>query len=268
VDAFRGIDSIARIHRSITAGFYGTRLNGALSESELGHTSFEDLIRLVETEPVLAALALAEANTKYGAEPVASLRVACARMGEVNVRALAVHTYGLERCAHNPDQLSAHAHRCAIAARLLAEQTALLDPDEAYMMGLTHDLGKLLLLAHFPEEMEHILWVDEEGQSDREIAAFGMDHAGVGQWILQACLVPRALAVAVQTHHAVMLTNTPSTLLLHLADAIAHADHPHMIAALDALGTDRLAMLKLTRADLAAIHTRTEQALECQLVTY
>jgi hypothetical protein len=39
-----------------------------------------------------------------------------------------------------------------------------------------------------------------------------------------------------------------------------------MIAALDALGSDRLAMLKLSRADLAAIHTRTAQALEEQLV--
>jgi response regulator RpfG family c-di-GMP phosphodiesterase/HD-like signal output (HDOD) protein len=268
VDAFRSIDTVARIHRSITSGFYGTRLNGALNESELGHTSFEDLIRLVETEPVLAALVLAEANTMYGAEPVASLHVACARIGEINVRALVVHTYGLDRCAHNPDQLAAYAHRCAIASRLLAEQTALLDPDEAYMLGLTHDLGKLLLLAHFPEEMEHILWVDEEGRSDREIAAFGMDHAGVGQWILQACHVPRALTDAVQAHHAVMRTNAPSALLLHLADAIAHADHSHMIAALNALGTDRLAMLKLTRADLAAIHTRTAQALEYQLVTY
>jgi putative two-component system response regulator len=268
VQAFCGIESIARIHRSIDSGFYGTRLNAAWSASDLGRATFADLTRLVESEPVLAALSLSEANAKYGREPVASLRAACARLGEANLRALAVRTRALERCTHNPDQLLEHALRCAAASRLLAEHTALLDPDEAYMLGLTHDMGKLLLLAHFPEEMENILRLGEETHSDREGAAFGVDHAEVGHWILQACRVPRHLTGAVQTHNAVTRTNSPPALLLHLADAIAHADHPHMMAALDALGTDRLAMLKLTRADLAAIHTRTVRSLESQLITF
>jgi HD-like signal output (HDOD) protein len=136
------------------------------------------------------------------------------------------------------------------------------------MLGLTHNIGKLLLLSDFPGEMENILRLEEEIHSDHEIAAFGVDHAGVGHWILQACRIPRTLTAALQTHHAVLRTNAPSALLLHLADAIAHADNPHMIAALDALGTDGLAMLKLSRADLATIHTRTVQAIENQLVTF
>jgi HD-like signal output (HDOD) protein len=144
-----------------------------------------------------------------------------------------------------------------------------MDPDEAYMLGLTHDIGKLLLLSHFPREVENIVGLEEEEiYSNREVAAFGVDHAEVGHWVLQACRVPRGLSSAVQTHHAMMRTNAPSALLLHLANAIAHADRPHMIAALDALGTDRMAMLKLSRADLATIHTRTAQALEEQLITY
>ena len=268
VDAFCGIESIAQIHRSIRSGFYGTRLNIAWSASELEHASFEDLTRLVESEPVLAALALSEANAKDGAAPVASLRAACARLGAADIRALAVRTCRLDRCTRNPEQLLEHALRCAAAARLLAEHTALLDPDEAYMLGLTHDIGKLLLLAQFPDEMESILWLEEEIHSDREVIAFGVDHAEVGHWILQACRVPRTLTAAVQTPHAVMWTNAPAVLLLHLAEAIAHTDNPHRIAALDALGPDRLAMLKLSRADLATIHTRIEQTLEKQLVTY
>lgn len=268
VQAFCGIESIALIHRSIVSGFYGTRLSADWSASDLGRATFEDLVRLVESEPVLAALTLSEANAKYGAEPVASLGAACARLGEANIRALAVLTCGLDRCTHNPDRLQEHALRCAAASRLLAEHTALLDPDEAYMLGLTHDMGKLLLLALFPGEMENILWLDGEAHSDREVTAFGVDHAEVGHWILQACRVPRSLTATVQTHHAVLRTNAPAALLLHLADTIAHADQPYMVAALDALGTDRLAMLKLSRADLATIHTRTAQALENQLVTH
>lgn len=268
VQAFCDIESIGRIHRSINSDFYGTRLTAARSASEMRDATFAELLRLVESEPVLAARVLSEANTNYGSEPVASLRVACARLGEAKVRALAIRTCQLDRCTHHPDQLLEHALKCAAAARLLAEHTALLDPDEAYMLGLTHDIGKLLLLSLFPVEMENLLWLEEETHNDREVAAFGVDHAEVGHWILQACRVPRSLTAAVQTHHAVMQTNAPSALLLHLADAIAHADYPFMIAALDGLGTDRLAMLKLSRADLATIHTRTAQALESQLLSY
>lgn len=266
VRAFCGLESIARIHRSIAAGFYGMRLTASWSVPDLSHATFDDLVRLIESEPVLAALVLSEANTKYGTTVYAkSLRAACGLLGEANTRSLAVRHCVLDRCTHNPESLLEHALRCAAAARLLSEHTGILDPEEAYMLGLTHDIGKLLMLGLCPEEMENILWLEEEVRSDREIAAFGVDHAEVSHWILQACRVPRSLTTAVQTHHDAMRTNAPSALLLHLADAIAHADNPHKVVALDALGSDRLAMLKLSRADLAHIHNRMMQAIEHQL---
>jgi putative two-component system response regulator len=267
VQAFFGIEPLARIRRSVDAGFYGTRLNAARSASDLGHATFEDLTRLVESEPVLAALSLSEANANYGASPVASLRAACVRLGEVNLRALAVRTCDLAKCAHHPERFLEHALRRAAASHLLAEHTALLDPDEAYTLGLTYDLGKLLLLAHYPGEMENILWLEDETDGGREVAAFGIDSAEVGRWILQTCRVPGNLTSAVQTHHAVMRTNSPTALLFHLADAIAHAEDSRMSAALDALGTARPATLNLSRADLVAIHTRMMLAPENQLVT-
>ena len=267
VQAFCGIEPLARIRRSIGAGFYGTRLSAAWSASDLGHATFEDLTRLVESEPKLAALSLSAANANYGGAPVAGLRAACARLGEVNLRALAVRTCELARCAHHPEQFLERALRRAAASRLLAEHTALLDPDEAYALGLTHDLGKLLLLAHYPDEMENILWLEDETDRGREVAAFGVDHAEVAQWILQACRVPGNLTSAVQTHHAVMRTNSPTALLFHLADVIARAENPRLSAALDALCTDRRTTLNLSRADLAAIHTRMTLARENQLVT-
>jgi hypothetical protein len=60
-----------------------------------------------------------------------------------------------------------------------------------------------------------------------------------------------------------MRINEPVALLLHVADVVASAADSSEIAAIDHLGSDRLAMLRLSRADLAYIHERmTEQTGE------
>jgi HD-like signal output (HDOD) protein len=99
---------------------------------------------------------------------------------------------------------------------------------------------------------------------DYEAASYGVDHAQVGQWMLEACGVPRALASALQMHHDEACVNAPAPLLLHVADALAHADDPFKAAALDPLGSDRLYMLRLNRQDLFRIHASMRDALERQ----
>ena len=213
-------------------------------------------------DPALAALVLREANADNLSEPTANLETACARLGEERLRAVVSKT-----CAHNstgPDdsQFKEHSLRCAVAARLLAEQTGVIAPGDAYALGLLHDIGEMLLCSLFPEEMENIIWLGEDARLEREVAAFGVDRAQIGQWVLEAFRIPRALGAAVQTHHDAMRINAPAALLLHMANVIACADSPTEITALDALGSDRLALLRLNRADLARIHERTAETVE------
>jgi putative nucleotidyltransferase with HDIG domain len=148
-----------------------------------------------------------------------------------------------------------------MAAMLLAEMSGTLDPDEAYTAGLLHDLGEALLRSLFPEEAEKIIWLGPSFRADREVAAFGVDHAQIGQWILDACNVPHALSHVIQTHHDINLVSDPASLLLHVADAIAHADHPGEVAKLDTLPPHRLALLRLSHADLARVHELTAEAI-------
>src|SRR5207237_4086650 len=128
-----------------------------------------------------------------------------------------------QTCGHNPSgsddrRFKEHSLRCAVAARLLAEQTGVIAPADAYALGLLHDIGELLLCSLFPEEMENLLWLDEEARLEREVAAFGVDHAQVGQWALEATGLPRALGALVQTHHDALRINAPAALLLHMAN--------------------------------------------------
>jgi putative nucleotidyltransferase with HDIG domain len=263
VRAFCELEGLAKIRGGVADAERGdARWLFASMPVNAGFISHADLVGHVLSEPALAACVLREANAAQGFEPTANLYVACERLGEERLRAIFART-----CGHNPSgfddsQFKEHSLRCAVAARFLAELTGVIAPDEAYALGLLHDIGELLLCSLFPEEMENFIWLGEDARLEREVAAFGVDHAQIGQWTLEAFGLPRTLGAIVQTHHDAMRINAPSALLLHMANVIACADSPSDIVALDALGSDRLALLGLSRSDLARIHERTAETVE------
>lgn len=261
VEAFLGLEELGQIRESIKRGFCGGRLSNA--PINIGETSFEELLAEVDAEPTLAIAVLQQANAAMPARPAISLREACAQLDLSELHALAMQNSITQRCDANGEQLWEHSIRCAIASKLLAEYTGQMDPGEAYTLGLLHDIGEVLLRSLFPETMESILWFgDTDARLEREVATFGVDHAQVGQWILDLCGLPRTLTTAVQMHHDAARVNSPIVLLLNVANSIAQASDSSEIATLDALGTDRLLRLGLNRGHLARIHEQTSRTLE------
>jgi len=268
VNAFCRFDTLAQIRQSIANGFCGATLFPASRTIDNADAlSFVELYREVSAEPVLAAYALFEANAmEVGDEAFTNIEAACTRLGEARLRALVESNPG--RADESQRAACEQALRAAEAARLLAEHTHIVDSQEAYTLGLLHNIGEMLLLSLFPAEMMNMNRSAEEGnQMEQEVLAFGVDHAQIGEWILEACGVPRSLTAAVQTHHDVMRIDDPIALLLHVASAIAHSDTPQRVATPDALGSDRLAILGLDHADLVSIHGRVATAVEERLAT-
>jgi putative nucleotidyltransferase with HDIG domain len=258
VSAFCGLEALAQIRDHIARGDFGSRSLAAAPHADLRTLPQEGLVRLVEAEPLLAAAVLRAANDGLGpVEATMSLYVACARLGTKALRDVLARAGAGGRSGHEAEVLRGHSLRCAAAAMLLAEKTGVLDLDEAYTAGLLHDVGEALLRALFPEEADNITWLGHPFAAEREVAAFGVDHAQVGQWILDACNVPPALSFAVQAHHDLDHVNDPAALLLQLADVIAAASDSSELAGLDALAPNRLALLRLTGADLARVHELT-----------
>ena len=267
VRALMEFGAIARIRRTIAGGSYDALLPQSVAlTTDVYDCTLAELTRRIETEPALALAVLRAANARAGVQPTARLDQACARLGVDELRELWTRHWLLGAAEERASDEAARAPAvcCAVAARLLAERTRLIAPAEAYTLGLLHDVGAELLRALFPAEMATLYVLKDEARVEQEVALFGVDHAQVGQWLLAACGVPRQLAALVLTHHDVIRINAPAALLLHLANVIAHTDAPHKIAALDALGSDRLALLRLGRADLAEIHAAAYAALEEQ----
>jgi putative nucleotidyltransferase with HDIG domain len=260
VGAFCGLEALAQIRAGIARGDFGSRFLPYARPRALHALPTEEMVRVVEREPALAAAVLRAANAGLRAEEVTmSLYAACSRLSADTLRNIVGK--GEAGSSYNPEAevLRAHSRRCAAAAMILAERTGALDPDEAYTAGLLHDLGEALLRSLFPEEAGNITWLGHPFTVEREVAAFGVDHAQVGQWILDACNVPAAHSFAVQAHHDIDHVNDPAALLLQIADAVAGANDSSEMASLDALSPDRLALLRLTRADLARVHEMTTE---------
>jgi putative nucleotidyltransferase with HDIG domain len=199
--------------------------------------SAEHCVRAIEQDVTLAARVLRLANSPfYGA---------CGRVSSVcdAVRLLGLRTVASVVVAVSMDGVLAkwsddedlflvywrHAVATAAAARELARGAGA-DPDEAFLAGLLHDLGRLVLTVFAPGSA-HMLraWAVEEDVDSRnvEVRLTGRAHDEVGAAVARRWSLPEPIVAAIALHHAPSEAFEPGTSLLtavvHVADAIAHA---------------------------------------------
>jgi hypothetical protein len=92
-----------------------------------------------------------------------------------------------------------------LAARTLAQHFKLPNPSEAFVAGLLHDIGKLVLLMHHGENYARLMQRAGQGEAplqDLELDAYDLDHALVGHVLCMHWNLPSAMAQAVAEHHA------------------------------------------------------------------
>ena len=76
--------------------------------------------------------------------------------------------------------------------------------DEAFVAGLLHDTGKLVLASNFPEEYDQILRTGQAGSLallTAEEHTFGANHAEVGGFLLGLWGLPVPVVEAIALHH-------------------------------------------------------------------
>lgn len=170
---------------------------------------FDELARVIEQEPALSGKILHLAGTacyRQWAE-VTQIRRLLVVLGLDTVRRLAltsaVHQYFSQLSPGHERFTSALWFRsllCAHLARELARLTGYPTEDEAYLAGLLHRIGQLVLLENFPEPYQDILFMDESEarieQVERE--RFGTTSAEVGGGLLRQWPTSPFLADAVR----------------------------------------------------------------------
>ena len=200
------------------------------------HLSTDQSIQLIEQDPALAARTLRLANSAFYGVP-----------GRVGSIADAVHLLGLRTVGGVLTAAAMHSHlkvdhcpgfrfeaywRHALAAGLLARALgprAGLSGDEAFLAGLMHDVGALVLAAFHPGPAAEV--IQRTQAQDRpthqvESELLGLHHGSVGALVARHWRFPSAIAHAIEHHHQVEVGPPDAPLdmtqLVQLADALAH----------------------------------------------
>ncbi len=184
-------------------------LNRALRSNGL---PIRDISAIIERDLALTAKVLQMVNSARfsPARRINSIFEAVQMIGFDLVRALVlgvhVFQFGDKISSSNLYQtVWNHSLQTAFCAKKLATLEGL-DPDhceDAFLLGLLHDIGKVVLAASCPEY--HDLWKKHSHDSRALIAheteTFGANHANVGAYLLRLWGLSDSIADGVDTHH-------------------------------------------------------------------
>ncbi len=118
-----------------------------------------------------------------------------------------------------------HSLACASLAQALAAATGQANPETAFVAGLMHDIGRIILFKQAPRHMaaamrqamaEHVPLVAAEQ------AVLGFSHADLGGLLLAKWQFPTHLEHSVRDHHAPR-AGAGETEVVHVADLVANA---------------------------------------------
>lgn len=118
-----------------------------------------------------------------------------------------------------------HSIVVALVARELSNALGLRGTEQAFLCGLLHDIGKVLLLKGEPEKFESLRdSLTEETMLAGEDAVFGLTHAQVGAYVTRQWELPEVVCTVIMYHHhprhAPM--STVITYIVNAADQIAN----------------------------------------------
>jgi putative nucleotidyltransferase with HDIG domain len=120
-----------------------------------------------------------------------------------------------------------HSTAVAVTSRYLSEQSKLDSPDDCFVAGLLHDIGKVILAQHFTELFTQV-WqsVKENGISvyEAEQKLLPVNHAQIGGYLTKKWQFPDALIDTITFHHAIRksVSDFNQLLIVHTADNIVN----------------------------------------------
>ena len=198
-------------------------------------SSLDDVTRVLSSDQALAGKVLKLVNSPfYGMSgEVATISRAVLVMGYSGLRSVATGfgvATALAKLGGKRTLADFWSHSLATAAggQVFAEsrRDTAPDPEEAFVAGLLHDVGHVVLASAVPEAYAEAQ-AAAAGQADplqAERTVMTMDHTQVGQKLLQYWKLPEALQDAARRHHSIEICggdSQPLTTMVAIGDTLA-----------------------------------------------
>ncbi|BCS55673.1 HDOD domain-containing protein [Geobacter sp. SVR] len=195
-------------------------------------TSTEELARVVESDPAVAARVLKISNSSfYGCQrQIHTLSHAITMLGYNTLKSLVVAAsvkqvykpYGLTE-----KMLWEHSSGAGLAARIIANANSLINEEEAFLGGLFHDIGKIIMNIMYNQQFQMVMQITyNEGISfeDAEQQVFSYAHADVGALVIKKWNFPEILMNTVRLHHTFDFNENEDPYLVKLTCVVGLAD--------------------------------------------
>jgi HD-like signal output (HDOD) protein len=245
------------------------------------NTSAAQLQQIIADDQAMTARILKIANSAMYScsRKVKTLTEAIVMLGFNSIRSLVVTSAA--RNLYNTEQnrtglkerlLWEHSIGSAFACRLLAQAKIPSLAEEAFLAGLMHDIGKLVLNLQVPEVFDEIVQVvynENQPFVVTEKRYLGFDHTQVGSQLVNKWNLSPALEEVILHHHdpAAISHENPLLLILDLGNRLCHklgigfVDDSHI----DLAGCPANQILSIDQETFEAISRKLQETLETEM---
>lgn len=199
-------------------------------------SSAQDLAVVIGTDQSLASRILRLANSAFYGFPraIVSVSQAVVLLGFDTVKSIVLAATVFDTLSgkdvasgFDREQFWLHTVGVASAARIVARSLRRVEANLAFVGGLLHDIGKVVLDRYFSHRYSEAAMLAGRLPCpirEAETAVFGVDHAEVGGWLLERWRLPMSIIGSVAFHHcpgAAKPEHWALTATVHLADVLA-----------------------------------------------
>jgi putative nucleotidyltransferase with HDIG domain len=180
-------------------------------------TSADTLGKALGSDPALVSKVLKLVNSAFYGFPgrIGTISQAVVILGFSSIRNLVLTTSVMQmfgtkgqKQGFDVEAFWRHSLQTAALARQLAFEKGQAYIEEAFIGGLLHDMGRMVLSQKLPVEFEKVLALSAGKKiplREAEFLLLGTTHAEIGSWLAQKWNLPPPLIDVIQYHHTPQL---------------------------------------------------------------
>jgi HD-like signal output (HDOD) protein len=199
-------------------------------------TSANELQDVILGDQNLAAKVLKVANSAYygycgkiGTVSRAVVAIGFEQVRNICLCALLMQQFRTDRNGQQDLlKLWQHSFTTAGLARLIVSLRPWIKTEEGYVMGLLHDLGRMVMMVSFPDDYMQVRKLAKESSISLYVAEekYGMPHTVIGKWLAIKWHLPVVIQRVIEYHHDPSNTIEfhKEVRLVYLANLLANVD--------------------------------------------
>lgn len=198
------------------------------------NTPSQEVCRVLESDQAIASKVLRLVNSSFFgfSRRVTQMSQAVRLLGYTTIRnavlAISVFDSFPSKTSKAFDRRAfwLHTIASAILARQLARRLKIGQEEDAFVAGILHDVGRLVLDQCLPEPFGKIVTfvqVNNVSMLEAERQVLGATHSEIGEYLLDKWRLPTALVEAVALHHTPsnIRSNPQLVSVIHIADHLS-----------------------------------------------